>query len=106
MTRNKKLVSDVTAAFRARRLVATPLALAMLLPVGAFAMDSTPREMFDRSGHELPLPPIRYLDAMRWMEWKPSVPVFKMDTLLLPDGTQPGVLRLPSEDATDLPRVS
>jgi len=78
----------------------------MLLPVGAFAIDSTPRETFDRSGHTLPLPPIRYLDTMRWMDWNPSVPVFKVDTLLLPDRTQPGVFRLPSDYAADLPRVS
>jgi hypothetical protein len=78
----------------------------MLLPAGAFAMDSTPKVTPDRASYLLPLPPIRYLDSMRWMDWKPSVPVFKVDTLLLPDSTQPGVFRLPSDYQRDLPRVS
>lgn len=73
----------------------------MALPIGTLAMDSTPRETSDRAGYALPLPPIRYLDTMRWMDWKPSVPAFKVDTLLLP-----GVFRLPSEYEPDLPRVS
>ena len=48
----------------------------------------------------------RYLDSMRWMDWKPSAPVFKVDTLLLPDSTQPGVFRLPWDYQRGLPRVS
>jgi hypothetical protein len=32
--------------------------------------------------------------------------VFKVDTLLLPDGSQPGIFRLPSDYAPDLPGVS
>jgi hypothetical protein len=54
----------------------------------------------------LPLPPIRYTDSMRWMDWKPSAPVFKVDMLLLPDSTRPGMFRLPSDYEPDLPRVS
>jgi hypothetical protein len=69
-------------------------------------MDSTPKVTSDRAGHALSLPPIRYIDSMRWMDWKPSAPVFKVDTLLLPDSTQPGVFRLPSDYEPDLPRVS
>ena len=107
MTRNQKLVSAALETLcRGRKSVAGIVTLAMLLPSGAFAIDSTPTETSDRTGYVLPLPPIRYLDSMRWMGWKPSAPVFKIDTLLLPDSTQPGVFRLPSDYERDLPRVS
>ena len=107
MTRNHKLVSAAVETWgRCRRILAGCFALAMLLPAGAFAMDSTPKLTSDRAGYVLPLPPIHYLDSMRWMDWKPSAPVFKVDTLLLPDSTKPGVFRLPSEYEPDLPRVS
>lgn len=107
MTRNQKLVSSaVETRGRFRRVAAGCFALAMLLPAGAVAMESTPKVTSDRAGYVLPLPPIRYLETMRWMDWKPSVPVFKVDTLLLPDSTQPGVFRLPSDYAPDLSRVS
>ena len=107
MTRNQKLVSAAVEIWgRCRRVAVGSVALAMLLPASVFAMDSTSKATSDRAGYGLPLPPIRYLDTMRWMDWKPSVPVFKVDTLLLPDSTRPGVFRLPSDDAPDLPRVS
>ena len=107
MTRNHKFVSAVMETLRRhRRVVARSFALAMLLPSSAFAIDSTPKQTFDRTGYVMPLPPIRYLDSMRWMDWKPSAPVFKVDTLLLPDGPQPGVFRLPSDYERNLPRVS
>lgn len=92
---------------RARRIVAGAFALAtMLLPLGAWGMDSTPRLLFDRAGDLLPLPPIPYLDSMRWMSWKPSAPLFKTDTLLLPDNMQPGLFRLPFEHERSRPRMS
>lgn len=108
MISNQKLVLPVVETFaRSRKMAAAgTLALAMVLPIGALAMDSTPKATSDRADYVPPLPPIRYLDAMRWMDWKPSVPVFKVDTLLLPDSTQPGVFRLPSDYAPDLSRVS
>src|ERR1051325_4192547 len=106
MTSNDKLVSTRTRSFF-HRVVAGSFALAMLLPSpDAFAMDSTPKVTPDRAGYVLPLPPISYLDSMRWMDWKSSSPVFKIDTLLLPDNTQPGVLRLPADYEPDLSRVS
>jgi hypothetical protein len=77
----------------------------MLLPLGAFGMDSTPRTV-DPASNLLPLPPIPYLDSMRWMSWKPSAPIFKTDTLLLPDGAQPGFFRIPSPYDGGLPRMS
>ena len=96
MTRNKKLVSTVVKTFgRNRKIVSGIFALAMLLPIGALAMDSTPKQTANQIGHLLPLPPIRHLESMRWLEWKPSAPVFKIDTLLMPDSAQPGVFRLP-----------
>ncbi len=104
MTRNQKLSAVVETLRRSRGIVAG--VMAMLLPTGAFGIDSTPIETFDRTAHALPLPPIRHLDSMRWMDWKPSAPVFKIDTLLLPDSTQPGAFRLPSDYERNLPRIS
>ena len=106
MTRNHKLVSALVETLRQHRRLVTSFALALLLPAGAFAMDSTAKVTSDQAGYMLPLPPIRYLDSMRWMDWKPSAPAFKVDTLLLPDSTQPGVFRLPSDYARDVPRLS
>ena len=92
---------------RVRTIVAGAFALAtMLMPLGAWSMDSTPKLALDRSGNLLPLPPIPYLESMRWMSWKPSAPVFKTDTLLLPDGPQPGLFQIPSGHERGLPRVS
>ena len=107
MTRKYKFVSALMETLRRhRRFVAASFAMVVLLPAGAFAIDSTPKETLDRTGYVMPLPPIRYLDSMRWMDWKPSAPVFKVDTLLLPDRTQPGIFRLPSDYGLDLSRVS
>jgi hypothetical protein len=107
MIRNDKFVATAVETIgRCRRVVAITFALGILLPAGASAMDSTPKVTSDRAGHALSLPSIRYIDSMRWMDWKPSAPVFKVDTLLLPDSTQPGVFRLPSDYEPDLPRVS
>ena len=107
MTRNQKLVSTVVETFgRNRKIVSGTFALAMLLPIGALAMDSTPKQTANQIGHLLPLPPIRHLESMRWLEWKPSAPVFKIDTLLMPDSAQPGVFRLPSSYERGLPRIS
>jgi hypothetical protein len=69
-------------------------------------MDSAPRQTVDRGGNLLPLPPIPYLESMHWMSWKPSAPIFKTDTLLLPDGAQPGFFRFPSPYDGGLPKVS
>jgi hypothetical protein len=108
MTRNATLVSArAETSGYTRRIVAGAFALAaMLLPLAAFGMDNTPRQTVDRAGNLLPLPPIPYLDSMRWMSWKPSAPVFKVDTLLLPDRAQPGFFRIPTEYERGFPRVS
>jgi hypothetical protein len=107
MTCNHSFVSAVSEILRRGRwAVVGTTALAMLLPSSTFAMDSTPRQPFDPAGRVLPLPPVHYLDSMRWMDWKPGTPVFNVDTLLLPDSTQPGILRLPSDYERGLPHVS
>jgi hypothetical protein len=106
ITKHKLVSAMVETLRRGRRIVAGTFALAMLLPTGAAGMDSTPKTTSDRTGYLLPLPPIPHLDSMRWMDWKPSAPLFKVDTLLLPDSTQPGVFRLPSDYERDLPRIS
>lgn len=80
--------------------------MAMLLPSGALATDSMLKDISSRAGLAVSLPLIRYLDTMRWMEWKPAVPVLKVHTLLLPDLTQPGVFRLPSHSEPGLLHVS
>jgi hypothetical protein len=92
---------------RARSIVAGAFAFAtMLLPLGASGMDSTSGRAFDTPGNVLPLPPIPYLESMRWMNWKPEAPVFKTDFLLLPDNIRPGLLQLPSGHEQSLPRVT
>jgi hypothetical protein len=107
MTENRKPVAAGSEMFcRGRWMAAGMLALALLLPSAAFAMDSTPRHSFDQAGQALQLPPVRYLESMRWMDWKPAAPVFKVDTLLLPDLMQPDIFRLPSGYDRDLARVS
>ena len=107
MIGNQKLVSAFMETLRrGRKIAAGTFVLAMLLPTGAFAIDSKHQRTLDRASYLLPLPSIPYLDSMRWMDWKPSAPMLKVDTLLLPDSTQPGVFRLPSDYERDLPRVS
>lgn len=107
MTEKRKPVpASAELLRRGRWMAAGMLALALLLPSAAFAMDSTPRHSFDQAGQALPLPPVRYLESMRWMDWKPAAPVFKVDTLLLPDLIQPGMFRLPSGTDRDLPSIS
>jgi hypothetical protein len=107
MTGNTFVSARAEASRHIRSILSGAFAMAaMLLPLDAFAMDSTPRQTVDRADNLLPLPPIPYLDSMRWMSWKPSVPIFKTDTLLLPDGAQPGFFRFPSPYDGGLPRVS
>ena len=107
MTTNHELVPFTMETFRrGRRIVAGTFALAMLMPTGATGMDSTPKDTSDRTGYLLPLQPIPPLDSMRWMDWRPSAPLLKVDTLLLRDSTQPGVFRLPSDYERALPRIS
>ena len=107
MTNNRKSVSVVSDALRCvRKLAAGTVALAMLLPSSAFAMGSTPNQTFDQAGDAFSLPHIRYLDSMRWMDWKLGAPAFKVDTLLLPDRLEPGNFRLHFDYERSLPIIS
>lgn len=38
----------------------------------------------DRSPQALPLPPIQYLETMRWLEWPRSPGLFRTDVLIRP----------------------
>ena len=61
-----KLFFTIVRTFgRSRRIGAGAVALAMLLPIGAVAMNSTPKVTFVRTGYAVPLPPISYLDSTR-----------------------------------------
>lgn len=100
------MTSHMQSRLRKSGAIAFALALAVLIPTDALAMESTPKQTSARSGYVLPLPPIPYFETMRWMDWQPSAPAFKIDTLLLPDGTRPGVFRLPRDCEPDLARVS
>ena len=83
------------------------LALGLSLPSGAFTMDSPPRPGDNgQAARLLSLPPIPYLETMRWMTWTPSAPAFKVDTLLVPDALHPGLLGPPVETGRTLPQVS
>ena len=107
MTDNRKSISAVPEALRCgRNTVAGAIALASLLPSSAFAMDSSSKPTFDRAGQAFSLPRVRYLESMRWMDWKPDAPVLKVDTLLLPDRLAPGTFRLPSDYEHNLPSIS
>ena len=93
---------------RTRRIIAGAFALlaATMLPFGAFGMDSPSKLDTDRAGNLLPLPPIPYLESMQWMSWKPSPPLFMIDTLLAPGIEPAGRFQLPSEYERTLPRIS
>lgn len=102
-----RILGSARAGTFGRRVPKTVVALAtMLLPFGAWGMDGSPKLPIAGTGNLLPLPPIPYLDSMRWMNWKPSAPIFKADTLLLPDSARPGFFRMPADYERGVPRVS
>ena len=75
----------MACASRIRKISASAFALAvMLLPLGAQAMESFSKPQANDSASLLPLPPVPYLESMQWMKWKPSPPLFRIDTLLAP----------------------
>lgn len=74
------------------------LALAVtLFPLDAWGMDNAKLDA-GQTANILPLPPVPYLESMRWLNWKPNPPAFKIDTLLAPAGFLPGSFQLPAED--------
>jgi hypothetical protein len=86
-----------------RTMIASAFALTTtLLPASALGMDVFPKSHTVKA--PLLLPPV--LDSTRWMDWKPSPPLFKTDTLLAPGG---GLEKNPAfrfEYERSLPRMS
>ena len=81
-----------------QRLMTALLASALTLPsLAAWGTERSPEQPAARAGDVLPLPPIRYLDSMPWMNWKASVPTLRIDTLMSPSITPWGVLKSPQD---------
>jgi len=90
---------------RVRRFAIGLLALtATAIPVGASATEHASKLDEDRA-NLLPLPEIPYLESMQWMRWKPSEPLLKIDTLVLPNAG-PALLWVSSENDRSLPSTS
>jgi hypothetical protein len=86
-----------TCRSRARTIAAGAFALAVtLLPLGARGMESFSKPEANDSASLLPLPPVPYLESMQWMKWKPSPPLFRIDTLLVPGIGPAGSFQVPS----------
>ena len=80
-----------------RNLLKAFLASALTLPsLAAWGMDSSPKAAA-KTGDMLPLPPIRCLDSMPWMNWNTSAPTLRIDTLMSPSITPWGVLKSPQD---------
>jgi hypothetical protein len=80
--------------------------LASTLPsLAAWGLDSSPKAAA-KTGDMLPLPPIRYLDSMPWMNWNASAPTLRIDTLMSPSVTPWGVLQTPQDRAKASPTFS
>jgi hypothetical protein len=89
-----------------RNLLKAFLASALTLPsLAAWGMDSSPKAAA-KTGDMLPLPPIRYLDSMPWMNWNTSAPTLRIDTLMSPSVTPWGVLQTPQDRAKASPTFS
>jgi hypothetical protein len=100
-------MNDLKRVYNRHWTLAGFLALGLMLPSSAFTMDSTPNPGdHDQAAPMLSLPPIPYLETMGWMIWTPIAPVFKVDTLLVPDALHPGLLGPPVENGRTLPQVS
>ena len=64
-------------------LLALVLILASLTNLAA--VEGLSQVAAEGAGHTLPLPRIRYLESMPWMNWNASAPRLRIDTLMLPD---------------------
>lgn len=90
-----------------RNLLMAFLASALTLPsLAAWGMDSSPKQAAAKTGDMLPLPPIRYLDSMPWMNWNTSAPTLRIDTLMSPSVTPWGVPQTPQDRAKASPTFS
>jgi hypothetical protein len=77
----RRLIGNLLTA--ALALVLVLASLTNLAAVERWSQNAEPRDT-------LPLPRIRYLESMPWMNWKASVPTLRIDTLMLP-GVAPWV---------------
>ena len=64
-------------------LLALVLVLASLTNLAA--VEGLSRLGAEGASHTLPLPQIRYLESIPWMNWNASAPTLRIDTLILPD---------------------
>ncbi len=88
---------------RARPIAGVLAIIALLQPVSAWGMDSSPKARASDVRKELVLPPV--LDT-HWMDWRPSQPVLKIDTLLAPGNDPSEGFSIPFEYGHRLPRTS
>jgi hypothetical protein len=90
-----------------RNLMTALLASALTLPsLAAWGMESSRQQAAAKPGDVLPLPPIRYLDSMPWMNWNVSAPTLRIDTLMSPSITPWGILQAPQDRAKTSPTFS
>jgi len=79
--------NDTGRRFVGNLLIAT-LALVLVLAslTNLAALEALSELTVESRGDPLPLPRIRYLDSMPWMNWNASAPTLRIDTLMLPEG--------------------
>jgi hypothetical protein len=89
-------------------LLTAMLALVLVLAslTNLAALEGLSRVAAERASHTLPLPRIRYLESMPWMNWNASAPTLRIDTLMLPGGTPLGDPRNPQEVTEGLTALS
>jgi hypothetical protein len=68
-------------------LLTAMLALVLVLAslTNLAAVEGLSQVAAERPSHNLPLPQIRYLESMPWMNWNLSAPIMRIDTLMLPN---------------------
>ncbi|MCA6125229.1 hypothetical protein J6500_25530 [Bradyrhizobium sp. WSM 1704] len=90
-----------------RNVMTALLAAVLMLPsLAAWGIESSPQPAAARAGDMLPLPPIRYLDSMLWMNWNAPAPTLRIDTLMSPSVTPWGILQAPQERTKASPAFS
>jgi hypothetical protein len=80
-------------------LLTTVLAFVLFLAslTNLAAVEGSSQRTAENPRDTLPLPPIRYLESMPWMNWNASAPTLRIDTLMLPGGTPWSDPRNPQE---------
>jgi hypothetical protein len=90
-----------------RNVLTASLASALTLPsLAPWGMDSSPKQAAAKAGDMMPLPPIRYLDSMPWMNWNTSAPTLRIDTRMSPTVTPWGIMQIPQYRAKASPTFS